>query len=502
MAKYTKEKLLEFLKAWAKEHNKNPSKRDIRKDKSMPSIMAYTYHFGTFNSAKELAGLKTYGYTKEKLLELLKAWAKKHNKSPTASDLEKDKSMPVAETYMYHFGTFNSAKELAGLEINRNRENTYTEDVLLRRLNEWAKIHKKSPSARDIDKDESMPDPKTYIYHFGTFNKAKELAGLPLFEHDSELNYVGNLIKEWREGRKGEIADNTIIGYLRTLKHLEDFLKENNKIMKELTIIDIKNYILEIKEMYSRRTMQLKFNAIRNFLKYFFRKAIIEKTKPLFDLAMIEYIDVFFKKLLRQMEDDREEDEALSEEEVEIIKEKLKDYPLFDTMFQLDLNLGLRASEFVKIKAIEGLISNRRQARKADIWIDLSRGILMIYRGKSRRPHLVALTQEMVQLVKKQLTLRKLYGVSHKSLFFSKKGKPLRGNIISSYYREISNIVGFKVTSHKVRRTMSTMLEKRGIPHSIIRMRMGHAPKDTTQLYQRYPIQERQQILEEKVGVL
>ena len=126
----------------------------------------------------------------------------------------------------------------------------------------------------------------------------------------------------------------------------------------------------------------------------------------------------------------------------------------------------------------------------------------MIYRRKSRRPYLVALTQEMVQLVKKQLTLRKLYDVQHEYLFFSKKGKPLHRHSIFPYYREISKIVGFRVTSHKVRRTMATMLEKRGVLHSIIRNRMGHAPEDDTQRYQRIPIQERQEILEEKVGLL
>lgn len=126
----------------------------------------------------------------------------------------------------------------------------------------------------------------------------------------------------------------------------------------------------------------------------------------------------------------------------------------------------------------------------------------MIYRNKTRRPHLVALTQGMLRLVKKQLKLRKLYRVNHEYLFFSKTGKRLTNNIVFTYYQKISDITGIKVTSHKVRRTMSTMLEKRGVPHGIIRFRIGHKPKDTTQYYQRYPINERQEILEEKVRIL
>ena len=73
---------------------------------------------------------------------------------------------------------------------------------------------------------------------------------------------------------------------------------------------------------------------------------------------------------------------------------------------------------------------------------------------------------------------------------------------VQRYYRQISKIVGFKVTSHKVRRTMSTLLEKRGVPHSITLKRMGHAPTDMTRFYQKYPIDEKKEILEEKVGIL
>ena len=438
-------------------------------------------------------------YTEEELLELLKAWAKKHNKSPSARDINKDESMPDVTTYKRRFGSFNKVKQLAGLEII---DFSYTDEELLKLLKEWSKANKKSPSINDINKDESMPNVSTYIRHFGSFNRVKELAGLEIFEYDSELNYVSSLLEEWKNGRYGEISESTLDSYLRHLKDLEEFLEENGKTLKELSIIDIKNYVLLVKGNYAKNSMSQKFNAIRNFLKFFLRKGIIEKTEPLFDLAMIEYVDGFFRKQMKQMEDDAVEDEALSEEEVKIIKEKLKDYPMFQIMFILDLNLGLRASEFCKIKTNEGTIRNRKQARKNDIWIDLNRGILMIYRGKSKRPHLVALTEEMKTLVKKQLLLRKLYGVTHEFLFFSKKGNPLRKNRIIMYYGEISKITGIKVTSHKVRRTMATLFEKKGVPHSIIQKRMGHSPKDITQEYQRYPIEEKIEILDKKIGIL
>ncbi len=501
--KYTDEELLEKLKIWANIHKKSPSARNILKDKSMPSLYTYVNRFGTFNKAKKLAGLEVSGYTKEELIQKLVEWANIHKKSPTIRDIYNDKSMPSTLTYIDHFGSFNKAKELVGLEVNKYRkEVTYTKEELIQKLAEWANIHKKSPSARNILKDKSMPSLLTYVNHFGTFNKAKKLAGLEIFEHDSELNYVKGLLRGWKEERTDELSDTTVESYLRILLDLKKFLEKNGKKMEEMTFQDIKSYIFEIKNFYAKKTMSLIFIAIKNFLDFILHKAIIEKRDPQIDESTIERVKVFFKKQCIQMEYDSEETPALSEEEVEIIKEKLRNYPLFDNLFRLDLNLGLRASEFLKIKVSEGTILNRKQARKGDVWIDLSRGILMIYRRKTKRPHLVALTSDMIELVKKQLTLRKRYCVQHEFLFFSKTGKPLRRDRVIDYYREISEIVGFKITSHKVRRTMSTMLEKRRVPHSIIRIRMGHGPMDGTQLYQRYPIRERQKILAERVGVL
>ena len=438
-------------------------------------------------------------HTKEQLLELLRKWTKKHKRSPTMRDINNDKEMPSVSPYIKYFGSFNKGKELAGVEIYRP---SYTKEQLLELLRKWTKKHKRSPSAKDIENDESIPPLRTYANHFGSFNNAKKLADLEIFQHDSKLNHVEGLLKEWKLGICGEIKDVTITNYLKVLIRLEDFLKENGKTLQNMTVIDLKNFVLSIRDKYTKNTMKGVFQAIRNFLKYFLRKAIMEETKPIFKLAMIEQVELLFKKQLKQMEDDSEEEPALSEKEVEIIKAKLKEYPFLDVMFRLDLNLGLRACEFCKIKITEGKIKTKRQARRNDIWLDLDKGVLMIYREKTKKPHLVALTEEMNTLIKKQLILRKLYGVSHSFLFFSKRGKPLKSQSVQCYYRQISRIVAFRVTSHKVRRTMSTLLEKRGVPHSITLKRMGHAPTDMTRFYQKYPIDEKKEILEEKVGIL
>ena len=259
-------------------------------------------------------------HTKEQLLELLRKWTKKHKRSPTMRDINNDKEMPSVSPYIKYFGSFNKGKELAGVEIYRP---SYTKEQLLELLRKWTKKHKRSPSAKDIENDESIPPLRTYANHFGSFNNAKKLADLEIFQHDSKLNHVEGLLKEWKLGICGEIEDVTITNYLKVLIRLEDFLKENGKTLQNMTVIDLKNFVLSIRDKYTKNTMKGVFQAIRNFLKYFLRKAIMEETKPIFKLAMIEQVELLFKKQLKQMEDDSEEEPALSEKEVEIIKAKL-----------------------------------------------------------------------------------------------------------------------------------------------------------------------------------
>lgn len=499
--KATNKELAEYL-GW-NEGTVNYHRRKLEKwgiiKKSGRKNGSYTYEVivdpsSIFSNLKHKSGEQ---YTKQELLEALEKWTMEHGKSPTMRDIDNDPHMPSTCTYHNNFGSFNKAKELLGLETYTPGDKIYSDEQLLELLIKWTKKHRRPPYNSDLVKDKSMPNPNTYWKRFNSLNNAKKLVGLPIFEHDSKLNYIGALLKEWKKDRKKRIAQATLHTYLKNLKQLEEFLYKKGKIMQEISIIDIENYINSVKELYARGTIKTITNAINNLLEY-----CRQKKKLFVDEDMINDLKDFFRVTLRQIEDLSAEEPALSEDEVKIIKKKLKDYPLFDTMFRLDLNLGLRAGEFAKIKIKEGLIKNRKQARKGDVWLDLNRGIIMIYRNKTRRPHLVALTQGMLRLVKKQLKLRKLYRVNHEYLFFSKTGKRLTNNIVFTYYQKISDITGIKVTSHKVRRTMSTMLEKRGVPHGIIRFRIGHKPKDTTQYYQRYPINERQEILEEKVRIL
>jgi site-specific recombinase XerD len=286
---------------------------------------------------------------------------------------------------------------------------------------------------------------------------------------------------------KDELERSTLVNYHVALRDLEIFLEEKGKKIEELTFNDIKKYVDALFDRnYKKSALEKKFTALKSFFRFIERRARLREEKPIIKLPIIEESKIYFKKKLRQIkisESDRLP--SLSEEEIQEIRRKLKGEIYLLSLFELDLNLGLRASEFGYIKANIGKFENVNEALEKDIWLDLrkDKGKMLLYRQKRKLYHLVALTDEMIELVKRQFLLRKLYRVNHNFLFFTITGKKVRENSIHESYRKLSKITGIKVTSHRLRRTMNTLMELKRIPKMVRRERLGHAPATQTDRY-------------------
>jgi site-specific recombinase XerC len=213
----------------------------------------------------------------------------------------------------------------------------------------------------------------------------------------------------------------------------------------------------------------------------------------------MEESKIYFKKKLNQVNmTESTKLPSLTEEQIKEIRKKLKDNAYLLTLFELDLNIGLRASEFKYIKAKVGKFENVDDALKKDIWLDLreGKGKMLLYRQKRKYYHLIALTADICELIKRQLRLRKSYGITHDYLFFSVTGKILNKNLVHSNYRKLSKIAGIKVTSHRLRRTMNTLLELKQMPRTVRRERLGHAPETQTDIYSVMDLNTRRMHLE------
>jgi hypothetical protein len=89
-----------------------------------PSAVTYQRRFGSWNKAKQAAGLKTRGkgtgsrnpsYTDAELLAMLNDFARKHGGSVTKSELNVADGYPSPTTYTRRFGSWQNAKKQAGI---------------------------------------------------------------------------------------------------------------------------------------------------------------------------------------------------------------------------------------------------------------------------------------------------------------------------------------------------------------------------------------------------
>lgn len=113
-------------------------------------------------------------YSDEELLEDLRSVAEDLGRTPNANQYS-ELGMVTSGTLAYRFGSWNDSIRAAGLEINQEFALTQ-KDLLqeLQRLNE--EVRKTPPRKEDMIK-KGKHSPRTYVIHFGSWNRAVEAAG-------------------------------------------------------------------------------------------------------------------------------------------------------------------------------------------------------------------------------------------------------------------------------------------------------------------------------------
>src|SRR2546423_4738767 len=114
-------------------------------------------------------------YSDDQILDELRASAERLGRSPTMREFAADPATSVhPQTVIEHFGSWNRAKRLAGLVPRRFA----TRDELLGVLRELGDELGRVPSARDIDERKgSMPSKSLYWHTFGSLTNALREAG-------------------------------------------------------------------------------------------------------------------------------------------------------------------------------------------------------------------------------------------------------------------------------------------------------------------------------------
>ena len=129
-------------------------------------------------------------YSDEAILEELSGCAERLGRSPTIKEFSQEAGTSVhPQTVIEHFGSWNRAKRLAGLVPRRFA----TREELLQLLRELGEILGRVPTAKDIDAHRGrMPSKSLYWHTFGSLVNALREAGfdVPIGEERLERAIV------------------------------------------------------------------------------------------------------------------------------------------------------------------------------------------------------------------------------------------------------------------------------------------------------------------------
>ena len=114
-------------------------------------------------------------YSDEEILEQLRESAKRLGRSPTMKEFADDPATTVhPQTVIEHFGSWNKAKRLAGLVPRRFA----TREELLGQLRELGERLGRVPTAKDVDANRGwLPSKSLYWHTFGSLTNALREAG-------------------------------------------------------------------------------------------------------------------------------------------------------------------------------------------------------------------------------------------------------------------------------------------------------------------------------------
>ena len=146
-------------------------------------------------------------YTDDQILAELKACAERLGRSPTMREFAGDPKTTVhPQTVIEHFGSWNRAKRLAGLVPRRFA----TREELLALLKELGDQLERVPTARDIDEHRGrMPSKSLYWHTFGSLTNALREAGfdVPVGEERLERALEDGAALARKLGRLPKFAD-------------------------------------------------------------------------------------------------------------------------------------------------------------------------------------------------------------------------------------------------------------------------------------------------------
>jgi len=256
-----------------------------------------------------------------------------------------------------------------------------------------------------------------------------------------------DMIKKFLEDNKLRLAEGTLKNYGYTLNSFFVYMQKDYKTIKTK---DVREWIAKLmNDGLKAISIEYKLACLKSFYSYLLDEELISKN-PVAKLALPRKGNAL--------------PYYLEEEQLQKLRELVKDDPLERAIVETMYVTGVRASELIEIK----LSDINWETRKIDI------------NGKGEKERTVLFTNECELRIKKYLNNR---CDNSPYLFLGKKGKPMDRFLLNYYYKKFSKKLGFKVTPNTMRHTFAAHLAIKGMPLQYIQTLLGHDNPETTRIY-------------------
>lgn len=173
-AHYSDEQLISFLQEAAKNLGGIIKSSELSLCEGMPDLTTYIKRFGSWNKALLAAGLpinqRRENWDKQSVIEALRRKSMELGRTPSAKDVGDDLTMPSSSCCAKLFGTWSAAIRAANLSAIRPY--AYSRTDLIAYLRQKISELGRAPSQKDMIEDSRMPSIGAYLRIFGSWENA------------------------------------------------------------------------------------------------------------------------------------------------------------------------------------------------------------------------------------------------------------------------------------------------------------------------------------------
>lgn len=170
--------LIEKLKVLSNKLGRTPTSLDLGRKHDMPDRSVFERRFGSWNNALEAAGFDVHYYyrkwSKEKILYWLRKKYLELGRTPGIRDFDKDRKTPAKNTVRKLFGNWTNALREAKIPVKRFNSNG---ELIKYLQNLYFKLNR-TPTREELKKDSSCPSLTPFVEKFGSYTAACLRAGL------------------------------------------------------------------------------------------------------------------------------------------------------------------------------------------------------------------------------------------------------------------------------------------------------------------------------------